>query len=169
MLIIDRVLGDEQAKTVAVRQAAGRTREIVLPLPANVAGQEVEISTLATTGSVGFAGGQVAGVVHGYLARIEADKATSLDVPDAVGVIGDVTAEPDETLWVLAAGGLFVRSPAGSWEHVTVAAAAGGSCTAGEVEARAAGDVYVSARCDSGHTFVLRTRCPTAELPGAAP
>ena len=169
LVVVDRVSGDEQARAVALRVAAGRTREIPLPLPGNVAGHEIEVSTLATTGSVGFAGGQVAGVVHGYLARIEADKATSLDVPDAVGVIQDVTAEPDETLWILAAGGLFVRTPAGKWEHVTVAAEPGGSCTAGEVETRAAGDVFVSARCDSGHTFVLRTRCPTAELPGGGP
>jgi hypothetical protein len=169
LLVLDRA-GGEEGRVVALRRGAAGTKEIALPLPGDVAGRDIEVNTLATSaGGVGFAGGQVAGVVHGYLARIDADKAASLDVPDAVGVISDVAVEPDENAWVLGAGGLFVRSPAGKWEHVTVAAEPGGSCTAGEVEVRAAGDVFVSARCDNGHTFVLRTRCPTAELPAGTP
>jgi hypothetical protein len=160
LVIIERVVGEE-GHSILLRRAAAGPKELVLPLPGNVAGVDVEVHALqATTGSVAYAAGGVSGVLHGYLARIEAGRAASVDVPDAVGLIEDIAVEPDETVWAVAGGRVFVRSPAGKWEHVTVSAEPGTSCSTTDIEARAAGDVYVSAKCDSGHLFVLRTRCP---------
>ncbi len=159
LVLMERVVGG-QGRALLLRTGVLGTREIQLPLPNNVAGAQLELHEMAVSpAGVAFVAGAVSGTSRGYLARVDAAGAASLEVPGAVGPIEDLAIESDETVWAEAGARLFARSPAGRWEQVPVAPRPGGSCLAEDVEVRAPGDVFVSARCGA-QQFVLRTRCP---------
>jgi hypothetical protein len=165
LLVVDRVK-DGQAHDVVLRTSSRGTHELALPLPGGVADDDLEFAKAETSASgIVYLGGMVKSTGRAFLTRVEADAVTALEVPDAVGRIWQIALEPDETAWVIAQEGLFVRSPQGRWEHVSVTSR---PCSVDEIVARAAGDVFVSGTCDPGggaRPVVLRTRCPTPVLP----
>ncbi len=169
-VLIERV-ENRAARMLVLRSVPGGSgaASIELPVPPGCepAGTVHDDIDAARDGAMFVSGGRRCGARRsGYLARIDGERAESIEVAAPIGPIETLAVEPGGTVWVADAREMYVRMPAGEWLHAALPAdLRDQGCRTVQLAARDTGDVFVVAECANAGRVLLRTRCPSPVLP----